>query len=189
MGYRIENGSTPVIVFVMVDATDDETEETGLSPAVTISKNGGAFASTTNSATAIANGFYKVTLTATETNTNGPLAIRATASGADIFRAIYHVETTSTAAVSVTITATQYRQIADHVLRRTMANARASSDGDTVDKRSLLGMLSRSQNRHEWDNVNTELDVYQENDTTIFYSTPATTSGSSVNIIGLNPSG
>lgn len=189
MGYRLEKGSTPTIVFVMVDATDDETEETGLSPAVTISKNGGAFAAVTNAVSHIGNGFYKVTLTATETNTDGPLAVRASASGADVFRDVYYVETTSTAAVSVTITATQYRQIADHVLRRTLANARASSDGDTVSQRSLLGALALLVNRRGYDAVNDELDVYQENDSTVFYSVPATTSGTAVNIIELNPSG
>lgn len=80
-----------VIVFLMVDATDDETAETGLSPAVEISKNGGAFAAVTNSVSEISNGWYKVTLTTTETNTNGPLIIRATGTGADEWRDVHQV--------------------------------------------------------------------------------------------------
>jgi hypothetical protein len=94
MGMLIKNGSTPVIVFLMVDATDDETAETGLSPTVQISKNGGSFAAVTNAVSEIGNGWYKVTLTATETNTDGPLIVRATGSGADEWRDYHQVYTT-----------------------------------------------------------------------------------------------
>ena len=58
-----------------LDATDGVTEETGLSPTVELSKNGAAFAAR-NSATAIAhdaNGWYRVELDATDTNTLGRL--------------------------------------------------------------------------------------------------------------------
>ena len=90
----ITNGSTPVIVFLMVDATDDETAKTGLSPSVQISRNGAAFASVTNAVSEISNGWYKVTLTATETNTDGPLIMRATGASADEWRDIHQVVTT-----------------------------------------------------------------------------------------------
>lgn len=58
-----------------LDATDGVTEETALSPTVELSKNGAVFAAR-NSATAIthdANGWYRVELNATDTNTLGRL--------------------------------------------------------------------------------------------------------------------
>ncbi len=54
--------------FIMVDDTDGKTPETGLTITATISKDGGAFASCTNSASEISNGFYKINLTQTEMN-------------------------------------------------------------------------------------------------------------------------
>lgn len=81
--YRdIANGDTPVMVFLMVSTTDGTTAVTGITPSVEVSKNGGAFAAATNSVSEISDGWYKVTLTATETNTNGPLILRATGTGA-----------------------------------------------------------------------------------------------------------
>jgi len=88
---QITQSSTPVIVFLLVDSDDDKTALTGASPTVTISKNGGAFAAATNAVSEISGGFYKVTLTATETNTTGPLAVVATATGADVWRDIHQV--------------------------------------------------------------------------------------------------
>lgn len=188
MGYRIENGTTPVVVFVLVDATDDETAETGLSPTVNISKNGGSFAATTNSASEIAQGFYKVTLTATETDTDGPLALYASAAGTNIFRDIYYVETqpdstlgsgtlTSIAdevnAGEPTLSTATLNTIADHVLRRAMDNARASSDGDTVEKQSLLGALSKMVNKTALSG--STLTVYEEDNTTSFFTQTVTT--------------
>lgn len=107
MGLLIQNGTTPIILFLMVDQTDGETAETGLSPSVEISKNGGAFAATTNSAVEISDGWYAVTLTADETDTDGVLAIRATAAGADEWRDYHQVYSNLSAIVtgaSVTVT-------------------------------------------------------------------------------------
>lgn len=61
-----------------LDASDGVTEETALSPTVEISKANGAFAAR-NSATAIshdANGWYRVELNATDTNTLGRLVAK-----------------------------------------------------------------------------------------------------------------
>jgi len=54
------------LTFVMVDATDFNTPETGVTVTATISKDGGAFASCSNSASEISAGAYKITLTSTE---------------------------------------------------------------------------------------------------------------------------
>ena len=92
--HRIPLSSTTRLVFLLVDATDDETAETGISGAsitVQLSKNGGSFATATNTPVEIGSGFYYVTTTTTETNTAGPLAMTASASGTDVWRAVYWV--------------------------------------------------------------------------------------------------
>ena len=64
-----------------LDKTDGVTEETGLSPTVEVSKNGGAFGAR-NDATAIAhdsNGWYTVVLDATDTGTLGILTVKVDA--------------------------------------------------------------------------------------------------------------
>lgn len=61
----------------LVDQTDGITPETGEAGGQTeISKNGGAFASTTNTLVAIGNGAYYVELTATELDTLGLVIVR-----------------------------------------------------------------------------------------------------------------
>jgi hypothetical protein len=55
-------------------------------------------------------------------------------------------------------------KVADHVLRRSFANARTSSDGDAVSFRSLLGGLAKLVNR--WRVSGSTLTVYQEDDAT-----------------------
>lgn len=103
--------STAIDIYIlMVDATDDETAETGKSLTVYISKNGGSFATTTNSATEISRGWYKITLTTTEVNTLGFLVMEAEASGCDIWRMIYKVvapnpDNLATASAVATLTA------------------------------------------------------------------------------------
>lgn len=62
-----------------LDPSDGVTEETALTPAVEVAKNGGAFAAR-NSATAVAHdaeGFYDVELDATDTGTLGVLVVKA----------------------------------------------------------------------------------------------------------------
>jgi hypothetical protein len=88
---QITQGTTPTIVFLLVSTADDKTAVTGATPTVQLSKNGGAFAAAANAVSEIGNGWYKVALTATETNTTGPLIVRATATGADEWREIHQV--------------------------------------------------------------------------------------------------
>jgi hypothetical protein len=88
---QITQNSTPTILILLVSSTDDKTAITGATPTITLSKNGGAFAAATNSAVEISAGFYRLALTATETNTVGPLAVIATATGADVWRDIAQV--------------------------------------------------------------------------------------------------
>jgi len=70
-----------------VDSTDGVTAETALSIAqadIQISKNGGAFAQTSASPTTThdADGWYQCPLTATDTNTLGPLTVQIVMAGA-----------------------------------------------------------------------------------------------------------
>lgn len=86
MAERIPQSTTPRILLKAFLSTDHITEATGKTIAVTISKNGAAFgnpsAGATN-ATEIANGWYYVDLSATDTATLGPLIVRGTATGVD----------------------------------------------------------------------------------------------------------
>ncbi len=88
---QITQSTTPTIIFLLVSSADDRTAITGATPTVTISKAGGAFAATSNSAAEIGSGFYKVALTALETGTLGALAVLATATSADPWRDIHQV--------------------------------------------------------------------------------------------------
>jgi hypothetical protein len=68
------------VMFMMVDATDFNTPETGVTVTATISKDGGAFASCTNSVSEVSGGFYKITLTSTEMNASS-IALKFTGTG------------------------------------------------------------------------------------------------------------
>lgn len=71
------------VVFLMVDSSDHISGKTGLSPTVTISKNGGAFASPSGTVSEIGSGWYKLTPASADVDTLGPLLIHAQAAGAD----------------------------------------------------------------------------------------------------------
>src|ERR1700722_10880842 len=78
-----QSTTTWPLVFFMVQTSDHITGLTGASPTVTLSKNGGAYASPSGSVTEIGNGWYKVAGNATDTNTLGPLLLHATAASGD----------------------------------------------------------------------------------------------------------
>ena len=145
----IVNGSTPTITFLMVDATDRSTAEESLDPVpvVYISKAGAAFAATTNAATEISAGWYKVALTATETGTDGELALYAEATGAATWREKHQVYTSLTAVLAsgetVDLATGEHEAIADTTLRRSTANIEASSDGDALSVASLYGLMQK----------------------------------------------
>ncbi len=84
MGYPIKNGNTTrPLEFLLVQSSDHLTGLTGASPTVTISKNGGSFASPAGSVTEVGNGWYKVAANATDAGTSGPLLLHASATGSD----------------------------------------------------------------------------------------------------------
>lgn len=71
------------IVFFMASSSDGKTGVTGLTPTVTLSKNGGAFASAAGAVAEIAHGWYQLAGNATDQGTLGPLILHATGSDAD----------------------------------------------------------------------------------------------------------
>jgi hypothetical protein len=78
--------STARRVLLKLFATGTTTAATGRTVAVTLSKNGAAFANPSAGATnasELGSGWYFVDLTATDTNTLGDLVVRGTASGCD----------------------------------------------------------------------------------------------------------
>ena len=84
MGYLLKQASTGrALLFLLVDSGDHLTGKTGLSPTVTLSKNGASFAAPSGSVTELSNGWYKVSGNATDTGALGPLLLHATAAGAD----------------------------------------------------------------------------------------------------------
>lgn len=70
-------------------------------------------------------------------------------------------------------------KIADIVIRRTYANAAASSDGDTKTGRSLLGAIAKATNK--WSISGATLTVYDSDDSTaLFTQTVTTTAGNPI---------
>jgi len=88
------------------------------------------------------------------------------------------------ASTGVVLSAAQMNKIADHTIRRHAANARASSDGDTVDKRSLLGAISKLVNKVAV--VATNLVAYEEDDSTPFLTQAISTDATADPIDGLD---
>ncbi len=78
-----QNATDKAIPFLLVSSANHIDGATGLSPTVTLSKNGGAFAAPAGAVSEIGNGWYKLTPAAADTNTTGSLIIHGEAAGAD----------------------------------------------------------------------------------------------------------
>jgi len=83
MKLRQQSSTSYPITFLMVDSADHITGKTGLTPTVTISKNGAGFGSPAGAVTEIGSGWYALAGNATDRGTLGDLLIHATATGAD----------------------------------------------------------------------------------------------------------
>lgn len=81
--YAVKQASTGrSLFFQMIDSTDNTSPKTGLTPTVTLSKNGAAFAAPAGTISEVGSGWYQVAGNATDTNTLGILLLHATAAGA-----------------------------------------------------------------------------------------------------------
>lgn len=86
--------TTYPIVFMMVDSTDHVTGETGLTPTVTISKNGAGYAAAAGAVSEIGGGLYALAGNATDRGTLGELWIHADG-GAGVDKSDFKVDITS----------------------------------------------------------------------------------------------
>ena len=86
-----QSTSAKVIPFFMVDSADHIAPKTGLTPTVTISKNGAAFGSPAGAVAEIGSGWYRIAGNTTDSNTLGALLVHATGTGADPFDVIHEV--------------------------------------------------------------------------------------------------
>lgn len=83
-----------VMVF-MTDSSDHVIGKTGLTLAITLSKDGGAFNSISPTVTDRGSGWYNLALTASHTDTAGDLALHITSAGADPSDVLIDVEPNS----------------------------------------------------------------------------------------------
>lgn len=82
------------------------------------------------------------------------------------------------------ITSAAANKIADHILRRSLASARASSDGDTVAFRSLIGAISKLVNKLVRSGAT--LTINEEDDATPFATQTIGTSANAEPIVSLD---
>lgn len=171
MGYLIQQSNTTRhIYFLMVDSSDHITGKTGLSPTVTICKNGGSFASPAGAVTEVANGWYRVAANATDANTLGPLLLHATGSGAD--------PTDDRFEVVVFNPDNLLNQTADTLLTRDFNSVSGEAS------RSALNSLRKLMNKVAVSG--TTLTVYKEDDATSAFTQTVTTSSSAEPIISVD---
>lgn len=116
---ELRKGSGWTWVFKMVDEYDFATPQTGKSPAVSISKDGGAFNSITNAVSEIASGWYKVSLTSAESDADVVL-LRATADECAQTDEAFYLPTQSAASAG--------GSIADAVLREVVSDHTSEAD-------------------------------------------------------------
>lgn len=157
----IAQNTSPTLVFLLVDADDAVSPVTGATPTVKLSKNGSAFAAAAGDIAEIGEGWYRVTLTPAETDTDGPLIIRAVATDSFEWRDIHQVYSDLTA----TLLDAVYDRVADHLLRRNFGAAAASPHGDAKGFRSLLGAVAKDVNRVEL--TGATLSIYEADDETV----------------------
>jgi len=80
-----------LIAFILQDTDGIEVTELAGTFSVAISKDGSAFAAGSGVKAEIGSGWYSYELTAAETDTPGPLAIKVTGAGADQQNLLYQV--------------------------------------------------------------------------------------------------
>lgn len=79
----LKQSTTRNLMVFMTDSSDHVTGKTSLTLTITLSKNGGAFASISPTVTERGDGWYSIALTTGNTDTLGDFVLHITASGAD----------------------------------------------------------------------------------------------------------
>lgn len=85
---RQQNSTAHPNLIYMISSIDHVLPLTGASVTVTLSKDGGSFVPAVGAVSEIGNGWYSLAGNATDRNTLGPLALRATATNADDYAAL-----------------------------------------------------------------------------------------------------
>ncbi|NUM48732.1 MAG: hypothetical protein HUU38_28835 [Anaerolineales bacterium] len=88
---KIGLNQTHLATFVLVDAQGVEVSGLGTTFTVQLSKNGGAFLAGTSTKAEIGSGWYSYLVSASDTDTAGPLALKITAPGAAQQNLLYEV--------------------------------------------------------------------------------------------------
>lgn len=100
---RLAQSAAYVVMLKVFLSSDHVSAATGKTVAVTISKAGGAFANPNagaTNATEVANGWYKVSLDATDTGTLGDFVVRGTAADCDDTEQVMQVVSATTGGAS-----------------------------------------------------------------------------------------
>lgn len=132
MAERIPQNTSLRIPLKGVLTSDHLTPAVGLSPVVTISKNGGAFTNPFGGvtvATEMSNGWYYFQNDTGDTNTPGPLIIRATAATMDPIEVVYTVVDTA-AENAVLVDAVWDEDANDHTLPNSTAERLTEIDNE-----------------------------------------------------------
>lgn len=189
MQWLKQSTSITIRIGPFLDEADGKTAETALTISqadIRLSKNGGDFAQSNDSggATHDENGWYYLTLDATDTGTLGRLVVAIHESGAlpvwqeyMVFPANAYDSLVSGSdyldAEVATIVSATANKVADHVIRRSFQNACDSSDGDTKTGRSLLGAIAKLVNKIAASSGT--LTVYEDDDSTSLFTQTITT--------------
>lgn len=182
--HKIDTAYT--LLVAMVDETDNEAEEPSLTLSVTAANmdDTSMQSVTPDSTTNLGNGFYRLVLPATLLDVAGPVAIRVAASGANVFRTWVQVYDPDDNDVDeATLSAATMAAIADVTLRRNFDNVEASSDGDTLDKQSLIGAAAKDVNKVTLSG--STLTVTKADLETEFYTQPVTTDPDAQNVTSI----
>ena len=92
MSYLIKQSSTArPLMFLMIDSVTHIDGKTGLTPNVTISKNGAAFATPAGAVSELSGGWYQVAANAIDSQTLGVLLLHAESAGADPSDKIFEI--------------------------------------------------------------------------------------------------
>src|SRR3989304_3114167 len=104
--FELVRNQTQMVTFVMVSSSGPEVAGLGSGYTLEGAKGGGAFAPSAGVKGEIGSGWYHYTLTASETDTLGPLSLRVNGAGCIQQNLVYLVETTLVGAIEFTYTVT-----------------------------------------------------------------------------------
>lgn len=170
MSQRKQSDTGHSLDFFMTDSSDHISGKTGLSPTVTISKDGGAFASPSGAVTEIAHGWYKIAGNATDSNTLGPLKVHATATGADPADREFQIVSHDPFALGTAQTGDAYARLG------APAGASVSADVAAVKSDTASTLTATTigkkilKNRTETNPSNGTMTVYDDDGTTPLYT-------------------